>query len=662
MKREQELAPSRLPAILLRGLRLAAIGGIVCLSLAGGGMSAGADGTTSFVFSGVVQSASPSCSGFAVGQRVELPGVQLIVAAGSVKIINPFWRPPAPPPPVGLLQNDGTFTATTYAESWSAKITGSTIAATFKAFAENNCVLVFTGTGTVANASVFQTKRPVTKFPEVARDAPVSSLRGADHGSVVAAALLPGSKENTSVIVQNNGTAPATIVMDVYRADGTIVPGATNTFTNAPVGGTRTFAQALNEGLTPGFRGVGQVSSDQPINALEVRDIESTSGLHSYSVHNAYPVGGNVVTLPYVSNAAADGVYNTRFAVANTGTSVACVTISYAFISGAKAPFQDNGPGGGGCTTGYAIPVDGQIAFAPTAIDGAIPMPAQTRNEIMGATISSNNPIVVGVDAFLSGGSRKLASYDGFIVNSGAPTTDDVGTTVLVPLAAKIDGFYTQILVSNVGSDTAAVTITYKGNSGPYTVNLSVPANGAGTHSVYQDSVVPENFIGAATITSTQPIAAVLFRIKMTSPGSFVDEDLYTAVNGIPTDRASTTAKLPLVFRRIAAGGGASGYNTWYSVAVADGGTANVTINSITDTASTPASCGAAPTYSTSKTINGSAIFYQNADSDNGFGANPACFWGGVTITSDRPIIAIANVTSDLQVGDNDGLYNAFGS
>ena len=31
-----------------------------------------------------------------------------------------------------------------------------------------------------------------------------------------------------------------------------------------------------------------------------------------------------------------------------------------------------------------------------------------------------------------------------------------------------------------------------------------------------------------------------------------------------------------------------------------------------------------------------------------------------MTITSDKPIIAVADATNDLNVGDNDGLFNAF--
>lgn len=288
-------------------------------------------------------------------------------------------------------------------------------------------------------------------------------------------------------------------------------------------------------------------------------------------------------------------------------------------------------------------------------------MPASTANSIMAATVSTtSSTITVGVDAYLSSGLRKLASYDGFVVEGG---TSDLGTTISMPLAAKISGFYTQYLLSNPNNTAATATINYAGNTGNYSVTLNIPANGTASHSVYEATGgIPEGFVGAATITSDQPLAAVLFRSKMTSPGSFVDTDLYTAVNGVPTSRATTTAKLPLIFRRAYRSGSLSGYNTWVSVSVANGGTANVTITAINDTSNTAPGCNAPATYNTTKTITGSFIFYQNADADNGFGQNPACFWGGMTITSDQPIIAIANATNDLNQGDNDGLYNGFGN
>jgi hypothetical protein len=484
----------------------------------------------------------------------------------------------------------------------------------------------------------------------------------------VNAALLPNSKENTSVIAQNNGSAASTIAMDVYTPGGVLIPTASKIFSNVPPGGTRVFPQAINDGLSPGFRGVGIISSDQPVNALLVRDIESSAGVKSYSIHNSYATGGNTVSLPFISNSL-DGLYNTRFAIANTGNATACVSVTYSFVPGAgavgaggRAPFTDSGSGGSGCGTGYPVPVGGQISFAPNNVDGAIPMPGTTSNALMAATVTSTgSPVTVGVDAYRNG-QRVLASYDGFIVGSPSSTTDDLGTEIAIPLSLKTaDGYFSQILLSNPNNVAASATITYTGNTGTHTVTITVPANGTANHGVYSDSTVPVGFVGAARVTSTQPLAAVLFRMKMTTAFSFVDEPLYTAVNGLPTDRATTTAKFPLIFRRAYQSGSRFGYNSWVSVSVADGGSANVTVTTVNDPTAGAPGCGAPATYVTTKTVNGSFIFYQNLDGDNGLGANPACLWGGMTITSDRPIIAIANVTNDLNQGDNDGLYNAFG-
>ncbi|HEY5475477.1 MAG TPA: hypothetical protein VIK11_02075 [Tepidiformaceae bacterium] len=483
------------------------------------------------------------------------------------------------------------------------------------------------------------------------------------HSQVVLS-LLPNSKENTSVIAQNNGAAPATVALDLYTPGGIYIPSASIIDTAVPVGATRTFAQAVNSGLVPGFRGVGILSSDQPVNALLVRDIESALGQKSYSIHSSSPAGASLVTLPYVANAV-NGVYNTRISIANSGTTTACVTLVYSFVDGTRSPVTDSGPGGNGCTAGYPVPVGGQVAFAPNTVDGAVAMPSQTTNGLMAATVTATGaPVTVAVDAYLSGGPRKLASYDGFVVDTANPAASDTGTTIAIPLALKTaDGYYSQVLLSNPNATAAHATITYRDTSGhSYAVPLLVAANGAATHSVYSDNVVPVGFVGAATVTADQPLAAVLFRSKMTTAGSFVDEDLYSAVNGVPVVRAATSAKLPLIFRRAYRAGSNAGYNTWVSVSVADGGAANLTITAVNDTQNAAPECSAPATYTATRTISGSFIFYQNLDdaSANGFGTLPSCFWGGMTISSDRPIIAIANATNDLYAGDNDGTYNAF--
>lgn len=477
--------------------------------------------------------------------------------------------------------------------------------------------------------------------------------------------LLPNSKENTNVIAQNDGTAPATIALDIYTPGGVPVPSASVVFTNVPVGGTRVFPQAINSGLNPGFRGVGVVSSDQPINALLVRGIESASGVASSSIHNAYAQGATKVSLPFIVNAL-DGSFNTRYAIANTGNAVACVTIDYAFRAGAgsvgaggRPNLNDTGPGGGGCASGYAVPVGGQISFAPNTVDGAIAMPAGTANAQMSATLTATGPVTVGVDAYITG-KNSLGSYDGFVVGDGG----DLSTNIIVPLAIKHqDGYLSQFLISNPNPIAANVTITYSGNTGNHVTTLSIPANGSADHGVYSDSTVPVGFVGAAAVTADQPIAVVAFYGKMTTANSFVGEDVYAAISGVPATKAKLKAKFPLIFRRAYQAGGLGGYNSWVSVTVADGGTANVTVQAVNDpTSSAPGCAGSSYTSTVTKQVTGSFIFYQNADADNGFSPNPGCFWGGMVVTSDKPIVAIGDVANDLVPGDTDGRYNAFAS
>jgi len=472
--------------------------------------------------------------------------------------------------------------------------------------------------------------------------------------------LLPNSRENTTAIAENAGTAAATIAMDIYTPGGIYVSSASVTYSGVPVGGSRTFQQASNTGLTAGFRGVGVISSDQPISAVLVREITSNAdGRKSYSIHDAYPAGANTISLPYIANAL-NSTYNTRMAIANTGTAVACVTIAYAFVSGGAGPYTDVGTGGSGCATGYPVPVGGQLTFAPDNVDGATPMPVQTRNALMAATVTSTgSPVTVAVDAYLSDGTKKLASYDGFVVGGATP---DIGTQLSIPLALKTpDGYYSQILLSNPNSSAANATIVYTDGQSHqnYTVNLTVPANGTANHSVYSDSTVPTGFVGAATVTSNQPLAAVVFRSKMTTGGSFVDEDLYTAANGVPLGRGSAIARFPLVVRRLGQNGSGYGQNTWVSVSPANGGSATLTITSVADTVSAPGSCSSAASYTTTVTISSPTVLYQNLDFNNGFGTAPTCFYGSMTITSNVPIIAVADSTNDLYNGDLDGMYNA---
>ena len=492
-------------------------------------------------------------------------------------------------------------------------------------------------------------------------------------------ALLPDSVENTSVIAQNDGDANSVMVMDFHTPGGVLVTAASQVFTDVPPGASRTFAHALNGGLVPGFRGVGALSSDQPMNALLARELTGPDGRRSWSLHTASARGGTRVVLPYVANRLEDVVpgdkANTRLAIANAGERTACVRLTYTFVpdrgrlgpDGRRAR-PDPGPRRSrDCPRGgYPIPPNGQITFAPTRVDGALPMPAVARNTLATVTIDSTELVTVAADVYHRDGLR-LAAYDGFLVGAPGSETDDVSTRMMLPLALKTaDGLWTEYALANPWSQPTTARITYTGTvietGAPVSVTaeVEVPAGAARGHSVFDVADLPASFRGAATVESSQPLAVVLLRGKMTEAGSFKHESPWAAANGVPAERASRTAKLPLVARNAGGGDGRDGLSTSVSVAVVGGGTANLTITTTNDPS---AGCGGAATVYTARvTVTSAMTFDQSADDPrrNGLNAVPACLRGSMTIASDRDIVVVAHVTSDLGEGDNDALYNAF--
>lgn len=143
----------------------------------------------------------------------------------------------------------------------------------------------------------------------------------------------------------------------------------------------------------------------------------------------------------------------------------------------------------------------------------------------------------------------------------------------------------------------------------------------------------------------------------MTTAFSYIDEDLYTAVNGSLTSKASTTLFLPTVSRRLLKDASHDGMNTWLSVTVPGGGSARVTIHTESREWPGVVGCPAQGTFTITKQVIGSFVFYQNADFENGFGANPQCLLGSMTITSDVPILAVASFITDVIQGDQEANF-----
>ncbi len=145
---------------------------------------------------------------------------------------------------------------------------------------------------------------------------PLALITAAD-----AATGIPEGKENTIVIVQNVGDAPADISLDIYTPAGILVPAASRVSMDVAPGGTTQFPQAVNDGLVAGFRGVGVISADQPVNALEVRDIlrPTATEAKSYSLANATATGGHQLAMPILFNELLTADWNSRISLGERG-------------------------------------------------------------------------------------------------------------------------------------------------------------------------------------------------------------------------------------------------------------------------------------------------------------------------------------------------------
>jgi hypothetical protein len=154
-------------------------------------------------------------------------------------------------------------------------------------------------------------------------------------------------------------------------------------------------------------------------------------------------------------------------------------------------------------------------------------------------------------------------------------------------------------------------------------------------------------------VRATGPVAVVAFRAKKVHPASDLDENLYTALNGIPLDGASNEVWFPAIFRRLSSDATHDGINSWISVSVPNAGAADVTLRAV-------GSCGDdEPAFVTTKRITGSFVFYMNAETETGLGPDPPpCFVGGVLLTSNVPVVGTASYINDLRPGDGEAVYN----
>ena len=155
-----------------------------------------------------------------------------------------------------------------------------------------------------------------------------------------------------------------------------------------------------------------------------------------------------------------------------------------------------------------------------------------------------------------------------------------------------------------------------------------------------EGDALPTSFVGTARLTSTEPIAVIVDR------DTWLTES-FTNYRVIRPEDGATRVLLPVLNKNYGPENGVgAGWNSWFRVMVADGGTAEVTV-----------------TYYGLDLPGGSLSYTRSVDREFTVfqweePMLPEGFAGTAIIESDRPIVALANLTTDAYPGDPDLLYN----
>ena len=290
----------------------------------------------------------------------------------------------------------------------------------------------------------------------------------------------PGIYDNyynyySNIVVQNASSAAMDITVEIYAA-GSSTPVKTQTETSVAANGYATFEQ----------EGLPELADDQFYSAKisgaggNVAAVVNIYGrgaadnqLYSYG---PFPGGSTLAYAPVIMNNYYG--YNTALVIQNLGTSAANVTITYS---------------------------DGTVktkTIAPGAADSRYtPSDGVAAGVLLGAKVESTNsqPIVVLVNE--STNKNRAASYEGFAAGA---------KTVRAPIVMRrYYKFNTSVTCQNIGTAAATMTIAYGGIAGTNTSPSIVPG---ATHLFYQpaDSLLTDNWIGSATVTSAQDIVCVV--------------------------------------------------------------------------------------------------------------------------------------------------------
>ncbi len=312
--------------------------------------------------------------------------------------------------------------------------------------------------------------------------------------------------------------------------------------------------------------------------------------------------------------------YTSGFQLQNLSSSAANVTISFYNQDGTQAASVSDTIAANSSTTYY-------------------PLSAVTSG-FNGSVVISSDQQVAAIANVLGNDGAYGASYIGF--SQGA-------TNVNLPLVMKNNyGISTWFNVQNTGSSDANVTIAYAGTS--CTETATIPASASHTFDQSATGCLSDGYVGAAAITSDQPVAAIVMQVTSDSQGLMPN---LLAYNGFTT--ASTAPVMPLV---------SSGYyNSGTGIQIQNTGATDTDVtvtyspsagfpgNTCTETKTIPA--GNSVTFGFP---NLPAACYTDAGA-----AGSAAFVGSAQVTANSASQDLVAIVNQITVGtSNAAAYGAF--
>lgn len=436
-------------------------------------------------------------------------------------------------------------------------------------------------------------------------------------GLVAAQSGLPGAGWQSGQQIQNVGAGPANISLVAYSLTGTSFDCASNT--NVATGSSVTYLlNATDCAAAPaGFIGSAVVSSDQEIAAIVNVNNRGASGnaAGQYRGTDSASVA-TTISFPLVKHNF--GGRTTTFYVQNTGATAADITATFV-----------TGPLDGPTTSRnhvYAnVPANSMVVVDPA--DAAVPA-----SDLGSLTVTSTNAL-----AGTSLEHEHTATLAGNLQASRGFAAADADTTLFCPLYRKAhtpNGFSTGVQVQNVSGSAQDITFEFTPNDGSaaYTETATAVANGA-SYTFFAGNIagISNGKVGSAQVTSAGNIVAVVNdRAFNLNPSRLSTYSCFAASS------ATTTVVLPL-------------YKEYFG-----GNTTGIQIVNAGNATATNVNVTYAPVGKAAIVLSAGSI--PAGESVTMFGKSattPALFntYGGVTITSDQPIFAIANESSFAGAG-----------